>query len=231
MFSFEQIVGSESRAPRCARRGPKDFARKALHRAARRRERHRQGAGRARASTSRGRARTRHSWRSTAPPSPSRCSRPSSSATSAAPSPARSPTAGLFEPPTAARSFSTRSARCRCSCSPSCCACSRTGAVRARRRDARRGQIDCARRRRHQPRARRARCEAGSFARISSTACTSSTSTLPPLRERPEDIAPLAAHFLDAALARDRRAPPRSRARRRRGAAAPPLAGQRARAA
>ena len=69
---------------------------------------------------------TGRSSRSTAPRSPRRCWRASSSATRRARSPAPSaPRKGLFELATAAPSSSTRSARCRSPRRPSCCACSR----------------------------------------------------------------------------------------------------------
>ena len=75
------------------------------------------------------------SRRSTAARFPRRCSRASSSVTSAAPSPAPSATRrGLFEAPRAARSCSTRSARCRSRCRSSCCAsCRRARSSRSAR--------------------------------------------------------------------------------------------------
>ena len=78
--------------------------------AAERRDRHRQGARRpGDPRPQRAPARARASWRSTARPSPRRCSSPSSSATPRAPSPAPTATRrASSRPPTAAPSFSTR---------------------------------------------------------------------------------------------------------------------------
>ena len=88
---------------------------------------HRQGAGRARDPLQQPAQDAPVRRRSTAPPSPTRCSRASCSATSAAPSPTRAPIApACSSRPTAARSSSTRSPSCRPRCRPSCCACCRS---------------------------------------------------------------------------------------------------------
>ena len=60
----------------------------------------------------------------------------------------------------------------------------------------------------HQPRPRDSDGARAASARTSTTACTSSRSALPPLRERPEDILPLAEAFLEE-LGRSRRPPGR----------------------
>ena len=95
-------------------------------RAADRRVGHRQGAARRAHPSPRAPSRPARSSRSTAPPSRPSCSRANCSATRRAPSRARPPRGAASSSwPTAARSFSTRSATCTAVRRPSCCACCR----------------------------------------------------------------------------------------------------------
>ena len=89
--------------------------------------------------------------------------------------------------PTAARSSSTRSARSPAGPAGQAAARAPGARVRAGRRQ-RDAQGRRARRRGHQPRPGRARWPRGSSARTSTTASTWSPVTLPPLRERKDDI-------------------------------------------
>ena len=77
---------------------------------------------------------------------------------------------------------------------------------------------------------RRARSRPAASARISSSASTSSRSASPALRERVEDIRPLADAFMAAFCKENGLKPKTHRRRRVRRARAPQLAGQRARA-
>ena len=119
VFAAARSAADRRLASAAARRAPPARARRAdrEHGAADRRERHRQGALRARpARPVAARARGR-SWRSTARRSRRRWSRPSSSATRRAPSPAPTGVApGASSSPAAARCCSTRSASCRSPC-------------------------------------------------------------------------------------------------------------------
>ena len=135
------------------------------------------------------------SWRSTAPPSPPRCWRASCSATSGAPSPgatareARPLRAGPRRHAVPRRDRAT----CRWSCRPSCCAC-------WRRRRWSGWAARCPRRGRAHPRRHapgpRARGAGGPLpAGPLLPPQRASRSRVPPLRERPEDILPLARAF------------------------------------
>jgi len=168
------------------------------------------------------------SSRSTARRSPWRCGRASSSDTAGAPSPGRARTGrGASSSPIAARSSSTRSARCRTRARPSCCAPSRTGSSSASgraahpRRRAGRGLDE------QRPRGRGA---AGPFPPRPLLHPQRGADRGAPLRERREDIPLLTRHFADriASGSGDRTRP---RAARARAASGLPLAGQRARAA
>ena len=166
------------------------------HRARAGRERHRQGARRARAPR-RQRARAGRSSRSTAPRSPSRCSRPSCSGTRRAPSPARSrPRAAASRPPTAARCSSTRSAELAPPSRPSCCACSRSGRSSGSAA-AKPVASTCA----SSPRRTATwptRSRAGASARTSSTGSRWSRSSCRRCASAPEDIPLLAERFARA---------------------------------
>ena len=140
-------AGGRRRRRRAAGRDAGDGRAQTQHRARgggpvrgadRRREREREGAGRARDSPRRVAARSRRSARSTVPRCPTISSRPSSSATRAARSPARSPSApACSRKRTAARSFSTRSASCRRGRRRRCCASSRKASCAASARTCR----------------------------------------------------------------------------------------------
>ena len=127
---------------------------------------------------------------------------------------------------TAARSSSTRSASWRSTCSRRCCARSTSERPPGRRHHATRGLG--ARGGGHQPRTCAPRSPTSSFARISTTASRSSAMLVPPLRERARGH-PAARPALHPPVPRAiGRSPSPTRTR---AAAAPPLAGQRARAA
>ena len=88
----------------------------------------RQGTGGARAAQAQPARAAARSSPSTPRRSRRTCWNPNSSATSAAPSPARRPRgAAASSRPTAARCSSTRSATCRSTCRRACCACCRDG--------------------------------------------------------------------------------------------------------
>ena len=161
-----------------------------------RRERHRQGAGGAFDSRPRSFVPTAaSSWSWIARPSCRNCRAANSSATSAAPSPARSrPATALLRPPTAGRCFSTRSASCRCRCRRSCCgSCRRaptsgsaaTCGTAAGSGSSARPTGTC-----------RRRSSAAQFRNDLYYRIASWVFRVPPLQERREDILPLARHFL-----------------------------------
>ena len=165
--------------------------------AARRRERDRQGAVRARACTRSVRGPTGRSWRSTARPFRTRCSRPSSSATRRARSPApsaRKP--GRFELAHRGTLFLDEIGESAAGAAGEDPAGARGEAVRARRRHRSRCTSTYAWWPPPTATSRRASPSACS-ARISTSACPSFPSTVPPLRERPGDIVILARHFVD----------------------------------
>ena len=166
---------------------------------------------------------------STARPSPRPCWNPSCSATRRAPSPAPSPGASAgSRRPTAAPCCSTRSARWTPRCRPSCCAPSRSARSTASAA-ARRSRSTCASSRpptaiwRRRSRAGRFRDDL--YYRLNVVALH-----IPALRERPEDVAALARHFVDKYAQANGR-PMRDAQRARRWTpCVPHLARQRARA-
>ena len=191
-------------SPGGARRGRPDRER-SHQRAHPRRDRRRQGgAGRA-GSTATRRARPGRSSASTARRSPRRCSRASCSATRRAPSPARSQTKpGLLESGRRRHGLPRRDRRdAAARCRPSSCACSRT--ARCTRVGGPGGAHDRrALRRRHQPRSRGRGGERRRFRQDLYFRLNGISLTIPPLRERPDEIEPLARRFLADAAARRR---------------------------
>ena len=158
--------------------------------------------------TSARRGRAARSSRSTAPPSPSRWSRASCSATSAAPSPGPSRAGrALSRRRTAAPCSSTRSASSRWRCRPSCCARSSRSGLPASATSAS-ARSTCA----SSPpptaslEARTSRPAAS--ARISTSAWARPPSCCRRLRDRPREIPMLARRFLAEACARNGAEPP-----------------------
>ena len=140
----------------------------------------------------------------------------SCSATSAARSPARRRCgAAASSRPTAARCSSTRSATCRSTCRRACCACSRRPVLSRRRPQA--DQEQRARDRGDAPEPRGARAGQGAFREDLFHRLNVIRLRLPALRERNEDIPPLARFFLQKSAKRARR---RAQAPHRRGARA-----------
>ena len=139
---------------------------------------------------------------STAPPSRTRCSRASCSATSAGPSPTpATDRAGHLRRGGRRHDLPRRDRRAAaCRCRPSCCACCRSGrSGRSAPRAASRSTCACW----PPPTAtwRRA-SRTGASARTSYYRLNVIHIHLPPLRDRSEDVLPLAEHFLARAAAR-----------------------------
>ena len=156
---------------------------------------HRQGTRRARAAPAQPARGGCRSSRSTRRRSRRTCSSRSSSATSAARSPARRRcAAGASSRPKAARCSWTRSATCRPTCRCACCACwptASTTASAATRRCAANVRIIAATHQNLEERVRQGLFREDLMHRLNVVRLR-----LPPLRERPDDIAPLARHFL-----------------------------------
>jgi hypothetical protein len=125
------------------------------------------------------------------------CSRASSSATRAAPSPTPAPRRGLFRRPTAARSSSTRSARCPGHAGRSSCARCRSARCAPWARLAR--ALRRPHHRRHPPRPRRRPSPRSASARTSTTAWPWSGVTCPRSRAGRIDDVPDARRALRAA--------------------------------
>ncbi len=147
----------------------------------------------------------------------------SCSATRAGPSRARSRRGrATWRRPRAARSSSTRWRRCRRSPRCGSCASSQERRVPARRRD---GSPDGRRAgdQRDERRPRRGACGRDASARTCGTGSRRTGSSVPPLRERGDDVLLLARHFLRARRPGARRARARAvtRRRRRRSSATP----------
>ena len=160
------------------------------------RKRHRQGTFRARRSTISARAPICRLSRSIAPPFPKAWSKTNCSATSAAPipAPARARSAKSSSR-IAARCFSMKLASCRSRCKASCCGCWKSAnsiALAARRKS-------------------KSTCESSPpptricaplsptkpFARTFTSVSAAVPITIPPLRDRGDDVLLLAEHFLD----------------------------------